>query len=737
MKNFLLRSISVADLQTGQAASLPACLNMAVQRSDVLLQGVLDGLLSGGVPGLPAGVPFVRSVLAQSAAAFLASQAQAVKTTFASNVRRHVDQPVTQEDHDQTPVRFEDLHVLDSGQIDVNIEFALAQQEVARSVDEVLPALNALISSLLGWTTVQGSLNPLKPQVFVRALQETFAQHCPDEPSRAALILPAAGLLGVGLRQLYKEITAWLRAQNVEPAASAATWAVTLSRASEGPLGEGSSSLVRRLLTMDKLRRLLSGELDDAAPPNFLHTMPASFVAMEDLKLIEPMMRRLSERAATVADAPRISRGRKRDRVNVDLLSDRPQDKLLGRQLTEEVVSMMVERLAQDERLLAPVSRLIESLEPLLLALAQADPRFFSERQHPARRLLDRLIDQSLAFGAETDDGFVYFFKTISEAVSNLGKGAGTAQEYTAVLQTLEAGWARDETVQRQQLEEAAHALRHAEQRNLLAQRWAEEFQVRMQTKVVPDWMSSFLRGPWAQVVAADELACKDGRADPSGYVELVDELLWSVQAKKTRRNRPRLVSLVPGMLVKLRQGLQVIDFPAERWPLIFDALITEHEKAFDGPRMGGQPGEGELQTASSDPIVDSISRLDSGDVWVANDEAMESGYVSSELFDEAGESFTDLTFSARDLRVGVWVELIVKGRWLRAQLTWVSPHRTLFMFVARGGSAHSMSRRTMKRLRMQGAIRVVSEGHLVDKALDAVAQAALRNESTEGASPQ
>ena len=736
MKNFLLRSIGVTDIQPGQAASLSACLDMAVQRSDLLLQGVLDGLLSGGAPGQSSGRAFAHSEVVQSAAAFLVSQAQAVKTTFVSNVRHHVDQPETQQDHDQTPVRFEDLHALDSGQIDVNIEFALAQQEVARSVDAVLPALNAFISSLLGWTTVQSALNPLKPQVFVRALQETLAQHCPDERSRGALILPAAGLLGVGLCQLYKEITAWLRAQNVEPAASAATWAGTLSRASEGQVGEASSSLVRRLLTMDKLRRLLSGELDDVAPPNFLHTMPASFVAMEDLKLIEPMMRRLSERAAQVDGTPRGSRGHKRVRVNADLLNEQPHNKLLGRQLTKEVVSVMVERLAQDERLLAPVSRLIESLEPLLLALAQADPRFFSERQHPARRLLDHLIDQSLAFGAETDDGFAYFFKTISDAVATLGKGAGTADDYTAVLQYLEADWARDAAVQRQKLEEAARVLLHAEQRNLLAERWSAEFQARMQAKLVPDWMSSFLRGPWAQVVAADELACKDGRSDPSGYVELVNELLWSVQAKKTRRNRPRLVRLVPGLLVKLRQGLQSIDFPADRWPLIFDALITEHEKAFEGPRMGYQTGEDGLQAVTTVSNVDSLFSLDSPDVWEANDEAMESGYLSSELVDEVSEPFTDGIFSARDLRVGVWVELIVKGHWLRAQLTWVSPHRTLFMFVARGGSAHSMSRRTMKRLRMQGAIRVVSEGHLVDKALDAVAQAALRNQSTEGESP-
>jgi hypothetical protein len=81
------------------------------------------------------------------------------------------------------------------------------------------------------------------------------------------------------------------------------------------------------------------------------------------------------------------------------------------------------------------------------------------------------------------------------------------------------------------------------------------------------------------------------------------------------------------------------------------------------------------------------------------------------------------------DLTTGVWVELVVEGVWLRAQLTWASPHRTLFMFVSRTGLAHSMSRRTMERLRMQGSIRFVSDGHVVDNALDAVAQTALEND--------
>jgi hypothetical protein len=77
---------------------------------------------------------------------------------------------------------------------------------------------------------------------------------------------------------------------------------------------------------------------------------------------------------------------------------------------------------------------------------------------------------------------------------------------------------------------------------------------------------------------------------------------------------------------------------------------------------------------------------------------------------------------------IGSWVELMLEGAWVRAQLTWASPMRTLFMFVSRGGKAHSMSKRTMDKLCSQGLIRMVSDGQLVDKALDAVAQTALRN---------
>src|SRR5690606_22400585 len=80
------------------------------------------------------------------------------------------------------------------------------------------------------------------------------------------------------------------------------------------------------------------------------------------------------------------------------------------------------------------------------------------------------------------------------------------------------------------------------------------------------------------------------------------------------------------------------------------------------------------------------------------------------------------------DLRMGSWVEIHIKGEWVRAQLTWASPHATLFMFTSITGNAHSMSRRTLDKLRSLGQLKIVADRPVVDEALDQVAQQALQN---------
>jgi hypothetical protein len=131
------------------------------------------------------------------------------------------------------------------------------------------------------------------PDVFVRALQFTLQQHLPDATGREALITPAAGLLGVNLRRLYREMSEWLRSTGVEPAVPLGGRIDKSTGASGKPV---TDTQAKTLLTLDRLRKLLTGDLDQPRKAEFLHTVPASMALLQDLKKTDELVKRLEQR---------------------------------------------------------------------------------------------------------------------------------------------------------------------------------------------------------------------------------------------------------------------------------------------------------------------------------------------------------------------------------------------------------------------------------------------------------
>ncbi|MFM1979170.1 MAG: hypothetical protein RLZ68_435 [Pseudomonadota bacterium] len=712
MTKFLLRRLGVADDPGAFKPSLQNCLEAVMEQSALLMNDVLSGLELSLVVAKGKKSAVVNGVLATTTIQKLSVNADAVKASFSQFLRTAVFEGVALHGGVDRPlVRFDDFQFLEAEQIDANIELALTQQEVVLAVDDVLPPLDALISSLMGWVTVQPRLNPIRPESFVYALRESFKAHIADEASRSSVMTLAAGRLGLSLRQLYKDVTDWLRSQGVEPIGSRALVGVA-----GGANKRVESTISRTMLTLDKLRSLLSGDLD-ASPRtlganDFMHTVPASFEALEDMKMVEPMMMRLAVRA--------------------EAHQTRGKSLSLGRQLGEEVVRLMVDNLAQNHQIMPKLRNNLKELEVALLRLVQLDPRFFSERKHPARQMLEKITHRSLAFASEIDPDYARFQTAFENAVHVLCSGDADAMAFARVLRKLENGWTLDEQAQRALAEEAARGLLHAEQRYLVAERLAAEFTEKMLHKRVPDMVVAFLRGPWAQVVAEAQL--KSG--DASDYLALVDDLVWSVQLKLARRDRGRLVHMLPSMLVLVRQGLQSIGYPNERAAVFFDQLIAFHEKAFEtvkdvvsGEKIDSVVGKLEegLETSGVSPDA----------YWMADEEASDRGFKSElnaaltqDPLSTGADALEQQPWNYASLNTGSWVDLALAGSWVRAQLTWASPHRTLFMFVSGAGLAHSMTRRTMERLRNTGFMRLVSDGRILDNALDGVAQVALRNDA-------
>ena len=182
----------------------------------------------------------------------------------------------------------------------------------------------------------------------------------------------------------------------------------------------------------------------------------------------------------------------------------------------------------------------------------------------------------------------------------------------------------------RQRREEAARALLHAEQRNLLAQKLAVEFGQALEGLEVADFVGDFLKGSWAQVVAEAQLSCADGSDDPYGYRALVDDLIWSVQKSTAARGRARrLVQMIPGLLAKLREGLDRIEYPPELTARFFNNLITIHRAAVHEGRDAVSKAAADAAEAQESEFSDSMQ--EAAAIWLDSREAAESGYLADE----------------------------------------------------------------------------------------------------------
>jgi hypothetical protein len=719
MAKYLLRRLGVSNESGFDQPHLQACLEAVLEQSAPLLEQVLVGLQAATLPVLGSRA-VISGVAANRAVASLQAQGPKVHQDFATQLRKNLyggsaDVAAVQS------LRFDDFQFLDAAQLDANLEIAHCQQLVSAAVEDVLPKLNAMVSNLLGWSSVQAHLNPLRPENFVSAMRSALCASVADAKPGAVVLGVASGLLGRELNVLYRELCDWLRSQGVEavmavPAKSTGMWRPGLG---------SDSTVARTMLTLDKLRKLLSGELDPQPTPadrvDFAATIPASLEALQDMKLVEPMMRRLTERASKTSPA-----SRKAHAAEPDMLAeqaDQDQRRQLGESLGREVVLLMLDNLMKDRRLLQPVRACLQALEPVLLKLAQNDGRFFSERHHPARMFLDRMTHRSLAFASESAAGFDTFQKNFESAVRVLATGSGQASSFARVLLTLEESWEREEAAQQELATQAARGLLRVEQRNMLARLHSKLLSERLVGIQVPRTVDSFLRGPWAQVIAEAQLHCTDGSEDPGRYIAFVDDLLWSVQPHLIRNNQARLVDMLPDMLLTLRRGLALISYPQPRMVAFFDTLITFQEKLLDEPDLA----------ASAHSLSSQHSELDS--LWVGEREAAESGYIDASDLDlvAAGVPLPAgadrRVWRVESLGSGAWVDLMVDGDWQRAQLHWASPQRSLFMFISGRGTAHSMSRHTLEKMKEAGRVRLVSDSRVMDKALDAVAQVALTND--------
>ncbi len=600
-------------------------------------------------------------------------------------------------------------------QVQERIELTRVLQTSLLVTESALAELSALLEALPDAARQKPERNPLRPQVFVMALQELLVQGAVPSAVRLTWVKHLAAALGESLRNLYAASSQSLRASGISPVAS-------VSQEQDAVPALLMAQNRSKNLTLDRLRALLAGDMSafsgqsqDRPDTNFASTVPAPLEVLKALNL--ESSRAMPPKTADVT-LQETSAAVIRKKL-LDNCADGNQA------LRLEVVALMVENLVQDGRLLEPVRRLIENFEPALLRLALIDARFFSDLTHPARELLTEVTQRGLAFGAVDASEFKTFLMSLYRFVLPLAKQPiESAEPFALALEKIREHWQAGLPENRisGSVESAMQALQCAEARNLLAEKMVAGMEQLPQLQKVPAPVAEFLCGPWAQVMAFAELKGDAAEDDPGQYKELVNALLWSAQPELTRADIAKLTKLVPRLLSKLRDGLALIDYPTVKTSAFFDVLMKVHQQAF----RQGQSIEAEQNKSGLSP-----SLLGDQAHWVAPTEAKASGFM--DWTEEAAPPSAQRP-QARSVdavvepSVGIWVELLVKGLWQRTQLTWISPQRTMYLFTSGYGQTQSMSRRSLDKMLDNGHLRVLSEQSMVDTALDSVVQKAILN---------
>ncbi|MCA0325473.1 MAG: DUF1631 domain-containing protein [Proteobacteria bacterium] len=474
------------------------------------------------------------------------------------------------------------------------------------------------------------------------------------------------------------------------------------------------------------------------------------------------------------------------------LLELKTQARQISQVLGLDAVRTLVGQVAADERVLAPVREAVVALEPALLRLAVQDPRFLGNDQHPARRLIEGVAQRSFRYNDVYAPEFEQFMAPVREAVRELD--ADTAIDATAFetrWQGLQSNWAAQDAGEEQAREKGLRSMRFAQERQALADKIAWEFSLRSDLQGVPGVVVDFLFRDWSLVIAHAQLTSDTGsQLDPGGYLAVVTDLLWSVKRDAVLKQPARLFEILPGMIQKLRQGLDMLGMDPGEAEVFFEALMRYHNPVLRLRRLrsardamvsgmgglGGDSGGVPLDMpVDTEPLpLERLKPRAAEQPWLGRHDLVatgfhdevasahgalsghapldsRAGFVDSELAAEVTEvaslpapspaadtvapaapvapveSEDDARERARRqtaaLRTGDWVDLHVGGKWRRAELSWTSDNGALFMFLSRGGRAHSMTKRTCERLMRVRHLRPVHNGAVVERAMRQIAQ--------------
>lgn len=367
---------------------------------------------------------------------------------------------------------------------------------------------------------------------------------------------------------------------------------------------------------------------------------------------------------------------------------------------TLRMVQMLFGFVLHDPALAQAIKQQLCRLQIPVAKLALLDQNFFTQPQHPARRLLNAMTSAAIGWQPvarpRTAEDTVYrqICVTVEQVLLQYQENDAVFTPILAGFEQFVEGEKRRASLVEQRIVSAEDGKARMQQ---VRARAAEAIDGLLSTQAVPPCARQLLAGPWSKVLFVTGLQAGVDSAAWAQQLQTAKALIWSVQLPGSAERRQQLIKRLPNLMQALRQGLDLTSYD----PFAIEKLLTQLEAV----HLARIRGEALAAEASPAPAEDTQSAQ--ATAAKARDEA-------DAVYLQAVENF------AR----GAWFDLQDEeaAQPLRCRLAAFIKPTGMYIFVNRSGAkVAERSQAQLAQSLKNGQLKPLDQTMLFDRALESI----------------
>ena len=392
--------------------------------------------------------------------------------------------------------------------------------------------------------------------------------------------------------------------------------------------------------------------------------------------------------------------------------------------MTIEMVAMLFDFIFDTRDLPDGIKALLARLQIPVLKAAMLDGAFFAKKSHPSRLLVNALAQAGLGWApvmGQEDPLYKKISGIVHQILDNFSDDLAIFDEQRA---DLEQFLAEEEKAAEVNIQSTAEEIDQRDRQQISQVVAKAEIERRIEDYPVPNFLATFLRQNWEGTLT--HVHMHDGEESEAwgSAVTTLEDLVWSVQPKKTPEDRRHLVALLPSLLKRLSAGMHSQGWPPDQRESFMSNLVEAHAASVKPSLASVRSPSAAVAEAAK--VQAEMAKAAGDETLAAKAEALVEAMTEAtpepveaerEIIDD------DYLEIARSLDRGMWIEFEADdGQLAFAKLAWVSPLRGTYLFTNRQGQkALSMTAEDLAERFRNDRARVVEAEPLIDRAFSSM----------------